>query len=212
MNSIGCNPFAAHQSIELDSRQTNGQQTDAFFVVFFFLYRTERKELRTQSSKTLRQAQGADEQIVAQQFRNRLLEQVQTLTVTRRQPDPLRLAIGIALDLRLYAFEQIEFVIDLEDRQVLGTDLAEHRHDLFDLRHAFWLVSVDHVQQQVGVARLFERSPKCLDQLVRQVTDEAHGVRQNDRTQVVQFQTAQGRVEGGEQLVGRDTRRNRSPS
>ncbi|MNN21582.1 hypothetical protein D3C81_1349110 [compost metagenome] len=35
-----------------------------------------------------------------------------------------------------------------------------------------------------------------------QVANEAHGVGQHDRTQVVQLKPAQGRVEGSEQLVG----------
>ncbi|MCY1466297.1 hypothetical protein D9M71_845760 [compost metagenome] len=57
--------FAAYQSIQLDPGQTNGQQTDAFFVVLFFLHRTEFEKLRTQSSESLRQAQGTDKQITA---------------------------------------------------------------------------------------------------------------------------------------------------
>ena len=103
----------------------------------------------------------------------------------------------------LNAFKQIEFVIDLEDRQVLGTNLAQHQHHLLDLQHAIRFGRIDHVQQQVGIARLFERRPKCLDQLVGQVTNETHRVGQDNRPQVANVQTAQGRVEGGEQLVGR---------
>ncbi len=53
MNSVGTNAFAADQPIQLRARQTNGQQTDAFFVVFFFLYRAEFEKLRTQSSETV---------------------------------------------------------------------------------------------------------------------------------------------------------------
>ncbi|MNE05669.1 hypothetical protein D3C80_982390 [compost metagenome] len=63
-------------------------------------------------------------------------------------------------------------------------------------------MGVDHVQQQVGIARLLERGAERLDQLVRQVTDEADGIGEDHRTDVVELQTAQGRIEGGEQLVG----------
>ena len=68
------------------------------------------------------------------------------------------------------------------------------------------------MQQQVGVARLFERRPKCLDQFVRQVTNEAHGVGQDDRPEIVEFESTQGRVERGEQLVGGVDVGIRSPS
>ncbi|RMP65068.1 hypothetical protein ALQ18_05181 [Pseudomonas marginalis pv. marginalis] len=195
--------FTANQPIQLCARQSNGQQADTFFVVFFFLYRAQLEKLCTQSSKTLRQAQGADKQIAPEQLGNRLLEQIQASAIARRHPNPLGLAIFVALNLRLNALKQIEFVIDLKDRQVLGANLAQHHHHLFDLQHAIRLSRIDHVQQQVGVARLFERRPECLDQLVRQVTNEPHGVGQHDRPQVIQFETAQGRVEGGEELVGR---------
>src|SRR5471030_2677865 len=49
----------------------------------------------------------------------------------------------------LNAFKQIEFVIDLEDRQVLGSDLTQHHHHLLDLQHAIRFGRIDHVQQQV---------------------------------------------------------------
>lgn len=79
----------------------------------------------------------------------------------------------------------------------------QHHHHLLDLQHAIRFGRIDHVQQQVGIARLFERRPKCLDQLVGQMTNETYCVGQDNRPQVVDIQTAQGRVKGGEQLVGR---------
>ncbi len=107
------------------------------------------------------------------------------------------------MNLRLNPFEQIEFVIHLEHRQVLGPNLAQYHHDLLDLLEAIGLVSVDHMQEQIGVARLFERSPKGLDQLVRQMADETHRVSQHNRPKVFEFKAAQGRVKGCEQLIGR---------
>ncbi|RMT76931.1 hypothetical protein ALP40_05465 [Pseudomonas viridiflava] len=171
-------------------------------MVRLALYGTQFEKLGAQSSQALRQAQGADKQIIAQQFGHRLLEQVQPSTITGRQPDTLRLAIGIALYLGLYTFEQIEFVIDLKYRQALGPDLAQHGHYLLDLRHAIRLVGVDDMQQQIGVARFFKRGTEGFDQFVRQVANEAHRVGQHDGTQIVELQSTQGRVQRGKQLVG----------
>ncbi|RMN81584.1 hypothetical protein ALQ52_04413 [Pseudomonas cannabina pv. alisalensis] len=195
--------FATHQTIEFNARYSHREQAGTLFIMRLALHRTQFKKLGTQPGKILRQMQSADKQIITQQLGNGLLEQIQSSSITGRQPDTLRLAIGIALYLGLYPFQQIEFVIDLEDRQALGTDLAKHGHDLLDLRHAVRLVRVDDVQQQIGVARLFKRRTKSFNQLVRQMTNEAHGVGQHDRTQVIELQTAQGRIECGEQLIGR---------
>ncbi|MNY51159.1 hypothetical protein D3C86_1867240 [compost metagenome] len=104
--------------------------------------------------------------------------------------------------MRLNPFEQVQLVVDLEGRQLVRADLLEHRIHLLDLQLALRLVSIDHVQQQVGIARFLERGAERLDQLVRQVTDEADGIGEDHRTDVVELQTAQGRIEGGEQLVG----------
>ena len=66
---------------------------------------------------------------------------------------------------------------------------------------------IDHVQQQVGIGRLLQRGLKGVDQAVRQVADEAHGVRQRHRAPgplpIAQVQLARGGVERGKQLVGR---------
>ncbi len=80
------------------------------------------------------------------------------------------------------------------------------------MQHALHLVEllpqqraggVDHVQQQVGVGRLLQGGAEGLHQLVRQVADEAHGVRQRHRgLHLLQVHRAGGGVERGEQLVG----------
>src|ERR1700712_2304750 len=171
--------------------------------MLFALHRSQLEKLGAQPGEALRQAQGANEQIVAQQLGNGLLEQVQATTITGRYPDSLRFAVGITLNLRLDPFKQIEFVIDLEHRQVLGANLTQNHHHLLDLLQAIGLVSVDDVQQQVRVARFLERSPKGLDQLVRQRADETHRIGQHDRAKVVELETAQCRVQGCEQLVSR---------
>src|SRR5690606_22251572 len=182
--------------------QANLKKATALLVMRFGLYRTQAEQLRAHSRESLRQPQGADEQIVAQQLGDGLSQQIEPEALLRRNPHPPRNAIGIALDLRLDAFHQVDLVVHLEQRYFLGANLAEYRQYLFDLLVTFGLVGIDDVQQQVGVARLFERRPKGLDQLVRQMANEAHGIGQDHRPEIVQFETPQGRVQGREQLVG----------
>jgi hypothetical protein len=63
---------------------------------------------------------------------------------------------------------------------------------------------IDHVQQQVGLRRLLQRGLEGLDQLVRQVADEAHRVGQRHAAPCVgQPERTRGGVQRGEQLVGR---------
>src|SRR3989344_68774 len=125
------------------------------------------------------------------------------MAITGRQPDALRLTCLITLNLRLYALKQIKFVVDLENWQRIGANFREYRQHLLNLLLAFGLVGVDYVQQQVGIARLLQRSAKGLDQFMRQMTDKAHGIGQHDRTKVFQVQAPQRWVEGGEQLIRR---------
>ena len=61
--------------------------------------------------------------------------------------------------------------------------------------------AVDHVQDQVGVGDLLQRRAERLDQLVRQVPDEADGVGQRVRPAAGGCGPAHGRVERGEQRV-----------
>src|SRR5690606_7036802 len=106
-----------------------------------------------------------------------------TAPVTRRQPDPLRLTIRIALNLRLHPLKQVELVVNLEHRQVLRTNLAQYRQYLLNLLITLGLVRVDHMQQQIGVARLLKGGAKRLDQLVRQMTNKAHRISEHNRSE-----------------------------
>ena len=88
---------------------------------------------------------------------------------------------------------------DLRHRQ--RVDLAEHLADRRDLLLRVLVGAVHHVQQQVGVGDLLERGAEGLDQLMRQVPDEADGVGQGEDPAVGGAGSAGGRVEGGEQRV-----------
>ena len=60
---------------------------------------------------------------------------------------------------------------------------------------------VDDLDQDVGPVDLLERRPERVDQLVRQLVDEAHGVGDDRRLAVAELDLAAGRVERREQLV-----------
>ena len=195
--------FTADQAMQLDAWNTNLQHAAALLIMRFALYRAQFEQLSTQPAKRLRQAQRTHEQIIPEKLGDGLSQQIQPKPLTRRNPDSLRPAVGIALNLWLDALEQVNLVVNLEQWQLVGTDLAEHSQHLLDLLIALGLVGVDHVQQEVGVARLLQRGTKGLDQLVRQMADEAHGIGKHDRTDIADFNASQRRVERGEQLVGR---------
>ena len=72
--------------------------------------------------------------------------------------------------------------VDLVDDDELGhrerVDLAEHDPHGVDLAQRVGVGAVDDVQQQVGGGDLLQRRAERVDQLVRQVPDEADGVGQ----------------------------------
>ena len=72
----------------------------------------------------------------------------------------------------LIAYEQARYAIELE----LGQQLERRGDVLFDVG----IGHIDHVQQQIGILRFFERRAKRGEQLARQVADEAHRVGDDD--------------------------------
>ena len=95
-------------------------------------------------------------------------------------------------------------------RHRVGADLGEHLAHRGDLTLGVGVRAVDHVQDEVGLGDLLERRAERLDQLVRQVPDEADGVGQRVDPAVARRGAARGRVEGGEQRVLDQDRRRRS--
>ncbi len=193
--------------MQLDTLQAHIKQTDALVVMGLGLHGPKVKQLRTHAPKLLRQSKRPDEEIVTEQLGNGLFQQVQPQPLLRRNPNPLRHTISIALDLRLDAFKQIHLVVNLQYRQLMCADLGQHRQHLLNLLITLRLVSIDDMQQQIGVARFFERRPERLDQLVRQMTNEAHRISNHYRPQVIQIQTTQGGIKRSEKLVRSENRR-----
>ena len=112
--------------------------------------------------------------------------------------------LGVAQqDLAALVFgEQVGLVEHEQPRPLAGADLLQH---LVDRPHVGQLAlvrrgRVDDVEDQVGEHGLLQRRLERLDQLVRQLLDEADGVGQ----QVVaagELDAARGRVEGVEEPV-----------
>ncbi len=63
-------------------------------------------------------------------------------------------------------------------RDIAGADVAEHPTSPRPSAPGHRAGGIDHVQQQVGVGGFLQRGLEGVDQLVRQVADEAHGVGQ----------------------------------
>ena len=63
------------------------------------------------------------------------------------------------------------------------------------------VAEVDHLDQEVGVVQLLERGAERLDQVGRQIADEADRVGQHHLALAREAEPAADRVEGGEQLV-----------
>ncbi len=84
---------------------------------------------------------------------------------------------------------------------LVGADLGEHLADGGDLALGVGVGAVDDVQDQVGVGDLLQRRAERLDQLVRQVPDEADGVAHRVDAAVAGLGAPGGRVQGREQRV-----------
>ena len=99
--------------------------------------------------------------------------------------------------------QQVGLVPDLQDRPVvhLDAELGQDRADVAGLGVALGAGDVADVQHDVSFLDLLQRGAERLDQFVRQVGDEAHGVGKDRRATVRQLQHPQRRVQGGEQHV-----------
>ena len=70
----------------------------------------------------------------------------------------------------------VEFVENQHLRHIGSTNVAQHRHHRLDLLGVVGVGGVHHVQQQIGVGGFLQGGGKGIDQAVRQVANEAHGV------------------------------------
>ena len=97
--------------------------------------------------------------------------------------------------------EEVGLVEREQARLVAGPELVEHGLDGRAVLLEVAVRGVDDLDQHVGPVDLLERRPERVDQLVRQLVDEAHGVGDDRRLAVAELDLAAGRIERREQLV-----------
>ena len=123
----------------------------------------------------------------------------------RRNRDGLRVgAAGVADGgFQVLGAQQVGLVPDLQDAALVHVDAeaGQHLADIAGLGMGFGAGDVADMQDDVGLLHLLQGGAEGLDQLVRQVGDEAHGVGHDGGPPVRQLQHPKRRVEGGEQHV-----------
>src|SRR5690606_711987 len=194
--------FTLEQAIEVAALQAQIQFLTAIGSDALGRHRTGGIELGPQPRLGMLQHNALLDDIVPQSLGDSLGDQIEATAFPGRQPDAYRHTVAVALDLRFEILQQIDLVVDLQHRQCAGANLVQHQVHLFDMGCAFGIGGVDHMQQQVGLAGFLQGGAERLDQLVRQMTNEAHRVGHDDRPDVVQLDPPQGRIKGGKQLVG----------
>ncbi len=97
----------------------------------------------------------------------------------------------------------IDLVVDLEARHRERVDALEHAHHRGNHAFALGMRGVDHVHDQIGFGRLFERGAEGRHQRVRQPVDEADRVGDQHLALVGQAHAAHQRIERDEEGVRR---------
>ena len=103
--------------------------------------------------------------------------------------------------------DKIALVIALQNRRAGLCKLRNEPVNDRDMVFALRVGAVNDVDEKVGVLQLLERGAECVDQMVRQLGDEADGVGQDGLTRIGHSPLPCGGVERVEQaVVGRDIR------
>ncbi len=160
----------------------------------------QRMQARAQATGIGGQHDFANHPLQAKPVAECLPQQVQADAIARRQPDRAALVAAL-VDACTRAFDAVDLVEDHQLRDLAGADFGQ---DLIDLADAFVpqrIVGIDHVQQQVGFARLAQGRAERGDQFMRQVAHETDGIGEHHAA-AGQLDPAHGRVKRGEQLVG----------
>jgi len=145
--------------------------------------------------------------IALQSCRQRIAQQIDAGAGDRGDPDARDLAAVDILRTRTRAFDLVDLVIDEDLRDVLCADFLEHALHFLDAPVVFGIGGVNDMQQQVRLARFRQRRFERCDEIMWQIADEADRVGEQHGPAGETVHAAQGRIERGEQLVGRvDTR------
>ena len=111
---------------------------------------------------------------------------------------------GVALQqFAILGGHQVDLVPDLQHAALVHVhaQALEHLAHVGGFGVAVGTCDVAYVQDDVGLAHLFQGRAEGFHQFVRQVGDEAHRVRQDGRPAVGEVQHPQGGVESGEEHV-----------
>ncbi len=102
---------------------------------------------------------------------------------------------------RAAAVEQVGLVVGHEAWLVAGAELVEDGLHGRPVLLEVGIGRVDDLDEDVGPVDLLERRPERVDELVRELVDEAHGVGHDRGLPVAELDLAAGGIERGEQLV-----------
>src|SRR5690554_7727375 len=199
---VGLPALAFDQAVEVRPGQAQVQLLPAILGHTFSCDRAGGVELRAQSGFSVLEQYALLYYVLAQPLGNRLRQQVQPLPVPCGEPDTYRHSLLVALYLRLEVLKQVDLVVDLENRQLKGADLAQRQMHLLDIGSPLGIGGVDHMPQLIGLTGFLQRGTEGLYQLLRQMADETYGGGQHDRAYIDQLDAAQGRIQGREQLIG----------
>src|SRR5690554_7290389 len=161
---VGLPALAFDQAVEVRPGQAQVQLLPAILGHTFSCDRAGGVELRAQSGFSVLEQYALLYYVLAQPLGNRLRQQVQPLPVPCGEPDTYRHSLLVALYLRLEVLKQVDLVVDLENRQLKGADLAQHQMHLFDIGGPLGICGVDHMQQQIGLTGFLQRGTEGLYQ------------------------------------------------
>ena len=136
--------------------------------------------------------------LVAQRVTDSLAQRVQPLAGDGAD-ERARRAVGRGARI---GREQVDLVVDGDPRLGAGPQLVEHRLHGHLLGHEVGIGGIDDLEQQIGAHHLLERGAEGVDEVVRQLVDEADRIGHDDGTARGKRHLAARRVEGGEEHVG----------
>ena len=97
--------------------------------------------------------------------------------------------------------DTVDFIENDQRPPRVGAEFCEDRAGRFVKFHHLRLAGVEHMDEEIAEHRLFECGIEGLDQAVRELADKTHGVGEQERLVVREFDLARGGVEGCEEFV-----------
>ena len=138
----------------------------------------------------------------AQAFLDGSQQAVNTGAAQRRHPRARQLPAIDVIETGSQTLDQIDLVVNQHLRQIVRTDFDKHRFDIGDVLIALRIGCIDHVQEQIRIARLGQSRTERGDEIMRQIADEADCICEHDRSAVEAVEATHCRIERREQLVG----------